>query len=70
MRRYFFHVVNSHKATYQDKLGRRLIDVEHAKRHAAGIAKELDEEHGWDEHFVVIFDEEGNEIGRLPIGAA
>ena len=70
MRRYFLHVVNSHRATFQDKLGRPLIGVEHAKRHVASLAKELDEEPGWDGQFVVITDDQGNEIGRGSIRAA
>jgi Domain of unknown function (DUF6894) len=65
VRRCFFHVMNSHRATFQDKLGRPLIDVEHAKRHAAALAKELDEEPGgWDGHFVVITDDWPDTHGR------
>ena len=69
MPRYFFHVRNGHKTTYQDDVGRRLDDVQQAKIHADFVAEEFASDAGWAGYSVVIVDDHGNEIGSIEIGA-
>jgi hypothetical protein len=46
---------------------RRFIDVDKAKTRAIDIAKDLAQEEGWDEYWVVITDQNGAEIARMPV---
>ena len=63
MESYFVHVCDGR--TF--KLRRRFIDVDKAKTRAIDIAKDLAQEEGWDEYWVVITDQNGAEIARMPV---
>jgi hypothetical protein len=66
MARYFFHVSDSD--TFKDVVGRRFSDPEDAKAHAAVVAKELAQDNiNWRGYSVVVTDEHGTEIARVPI---
>ena len=70
MTRYFFHVSNS--PTFTDKagkdpIGQQFPDPEHTKAHATRIAREIAQDDDWDGYSVVVVDEHGNEIARVPI---
>ena len=68
MAQFFFHVRNG-KTTLKDEGGEELADAAEAMAKAAVIAKELaDDDHQWCGHSVVVADEHGREIGRVPIG--
>jgi hypothetical protein len=70
MVRYFFHVSNGNDFNDQvgkDEVGYRFSDPEDAKAHAAVVARELAEDDDWDGYRVLVIDEHGNEIARVPI---
>ena len=65
MPRYFFHLTNG--KTFKDDLGELLLGIAEAMAHAADIAKDLGEDAGWHSYSVVVEDEQGMEIGRVPV---
>jgi len=65
MPRYFFHVSNGR--TFKDDWGEHYLATADAMAHAAKIAKELAEDGGWGGYLVVVEDEHGAEIGRVPV---
>ncbi len=65
--RYFFHVKNHGKVCH-DGVGRRFININNAKSHAAVIANEFAiEAENYEGYSVCAVDENGNEIARVPI---
>lgn len=64
--RYFFHVVGSGK-TYGDETGEEFADRESAMAHAARIARELAADDSVDGLWISVADEDGKEVGTLPI---
>lgn len=64
MPRYFFHVSNCD--TYKDEVGRRFSGPDDAKAHAAVVARELAQDDDWNDYSVVVIDEHGTEIARVP----
>ena len=71
MTRYFFHVSNTHETFTgvegKDPVGQAFSRPKDAKAHAARIAREIAQDDGWDGYAVVVVDERGNEIARVPI---
>jgi len=67
VRRCFFHVMNSHKAN-EDRRSRLLLDVEHATRRAAAVAKELDVNTAGMGISCLSRDDEGTEMWSVLIG--
>ena len=65
--RYFFHVTGD-SSRLQDEVGRTCSGAEHAKAHAAVVADELAQGAGWKGFSVLVLDENGSEVARLPIG--
>jgi CRP/FNR family cyclic AMP-dependent transcriptional regulator len=65
--RYFFHVTGD-ASRLQDEVGRSCSGAEDAKAHAAVVADELAEDAGWEGFSVLVLDENGSEVARLPIG--
>jgi|307.fasta_scaffold671125_1 hypothetical protein len=66
MVRYFFHVF-CESDVHMDENGQDFSDLKGAKARAAKIAKELAED-GYCVGSVCIFDENGNQLDRVPIG--
>lgn len=65
--RYFFHVKSAYK-TYKDEVGRRFLDVNNARAHAAVIAAELAiEAQNFEGFAVCLVDAHGKEVARVPI---
>ena len=65
--RYFFHIVGNSKL-FPDELGRDLLTLESAKRHAKVLAEELRK--GGDfcgSCFVRVVDEQGNALFECPV---
>jgi hypothetical protein len=70
MARYFFRVSNKHTFKFfKDEAGLRFADPEAAKAHAAIVANELaqDDDWGLEGYSVVVTDEHGTEIARVPV---
>jgi uncharacterized protein DUF6894 len=70
MTRYFFHVSNCHTFTDEagkDPIGQQFSNPENAEAHATRIAREIAQDDDWDGYSVVVVDEHGNEIARVPI---
>ena len=70
MAHYFFHVGNGDTLTDQvgrDEVGERFSDPQNAKAYAGVVARELAEDDDWNGYAVVVVDEHGNEIARVPI---
>jgi hypothetical protein len=65
MPRYFFHIANG--KTFKDDLGELFVSTVEAMAHAADIAKALGEDAGRRACSVVVEDENGIEIGRVPV---
>ena len=65
MARYFFHV--SDWDFYRDEVGRRFSDPEDAKAHAAVVARELAQDQNGEAYSVIVVDENGDEIARVPV---
>jgi hypothetical protein len=65
MPRYFFHIANG--KTFKDDLGELFLGIAEAIAHAEDIAKALGEDAGWRGCSVVVEDENGAEIGRVPV---
>jgi hypothetical protein len=65
MTRYFFHV--SDWDFYRDEVGRRFPSVEDAKAHAAVVADELAQDANGEGYSVIVVDEQGTEIARVPV---
>jgi len=63
--RYFFHVMSGDKA-YKDEVGRDFASAGGARAHAGVVASELAEE-DWSGFSVVVVDDHGHEIARVPI---
>ena len=69
MARFYFNVGDGKMVVLKDDTGDCLADIEEAMAQAAVIAKELaEDDHQWRGHSVVVVDEHGMEIGRVPIG--
>ena len=51
----------------KDPIGQQFSDPERAKAHATRIAREIAQDDDWDGYSVVVVDEHGNEIARVPI---
>jgi len=64
--RYFFHVFRD-DSIFKDEIGRSFSDVEDATAYAMVVASELTKDAGWEGFSVLIVDEIGNEVARLPI---
>jgi hypothetical protein len=64
--RYFFHILRN-DSIFKDEAGQIFSGVEGAKAHASVIARELAEDTGWEGFSVLIVDEIGTEVARLPI---
>jgi hypothetical protein len=67
--RYFFHVRNTHHA-YDDLRGETLSGVDEARIQAAIIASEIAQDADWIGFSVLVTDERGAEIVRLPVADA
>ncbi len=67
MVRYFFHVTGD-ASRLQDYAGRSCSSVKDAKDHAADVASGLAEDAVGEGFSVLIMDEDGSEVARLPIG--
>jgi hypothetical protein len=65
-RRFYFHVDNSIR--YPDKTGSVFSSPDDAKAHAFVLARELAQDEGWHESFVLVTDDRGQEIIRVKIG--
>jgi hypothetical protein len=63
--RYYFNVRNDD--IYPDENGTCLSGVEEANAYGLRVAHELAEEGTWDGCTIVITDESGNEIARIPV---
>jgi hypothetical protein len=69
MARFYFNVGDGKTVVLKDDTGDSHADIDEAMAQAAVIARELGEdEHQWRGHSVVVVDEDGMEIGRVPIG--
>jgi hypothetical protein len=66
MPRFFFHVMNG--STFKDEVGTDYPSLEAARAHAARIASDLWEDRDYDGFAVMVTDEHGNEVARVPIG--
>jgi hypothetical protein len=66
--RYYFQICNHD--TYSDKIGQSFPNAEGVKAHAARLAKEIAGDEDWDNHWVVVTDEDEKEVVRVPISAA
>lgn len=66
--RYFFHVTGSDRV-YSDETGEAFADRESATAHAARIARELAEDERMDAISILVTDENGNDIGTVPIAS-
>ena len=70
MRRYYFHIVDGSEL-FPDELGRGLLTLESAKRHAKVLVEELRK--GGDFHessLVRVVDEHGNTVFECPVSRA
>ena len=50
-----------------DPIGQQFPNPENAKAHASRIAREIAQDEDWDGYSVVVVDEHGNEIARVPV---
>ena len=66
MARYFVHIRDG-DAVFKDEVGRRFSDPEDAKALAAIVARGLAQDEAWAGYFVIIVDEHGTEIARVPV---
>ena len=64
--RYFFHILRN-DSIFKDEVGQIFSAVEDAKAQALVVARELAQDTGWEGFAVLIEDETGTEIARLPI---
>ena len=62
--RYFFHTVGP---SYEDDNGSRFAQEKDAVAHATVIASQLADDDGFAGYSILVVDEEGNEIARIPI---
>jgi Domain of unknown function (DUF6894) len=68
MARFFFHVKNGR--TFKDEQGMDCSSLKVARAVAARIASDLSKDRNYEAFAVVVTDERGNEIARVPIGEA
>jgi hypothetical protein len=68
MARFFFHITNG--ITFKDEVGEDYSSLEEAMAEAAKIATDLAEDRVYDRYAVLVTDEHGNEVARVPIGKA
>jgi hypothetical protein len=66
--RYFFHV-SAPGHFYADNGGQDFADPASAMNHGEKIAKELAAESGMNGFWISVVDENGNELGKVPITA-
>ena len=64
--RYFFHVLGD-RCTYRDDHGEILPTVAAAKVHANVLAGEIAQDDDWTGYSVLVEDESGREIARVPV---
>ena len=67
MARFFFHVTKGN-ARIDDDDGDDCSSLEDAESLASRIASDLSTERDYDGFIVVVVDEQGNEVARVPIG--
>ena len=65
--RYFFHVGNHTRNVYPDESGTKFEFRRSAELYALVVASELAEDVDWDGFYVLVIDEHGKEIVRVPI---
>jgi hypothetical protein len=65
--RYFVHIASGGRV-FRDEAGRNFSAVDDVLVHAAVVARELADDAGWEGFSVLVLDESGNQIARLPIG--
>jgi hypothetical protein len=63
--RYFFHAIGQRRV-FNDDEGEEFADEADALAHAAVIAREIAEDDSVDVLMIVVVDEDGNEVGRVP----
>lgn len=68
MARFFFHVSNG--STFKDEVGEVYPGLDAASAHAAKIASDLSKDGDYKGFAVVVIDEQGQEVARVPIGGA
>jgi hypothetical protein len=68
MARFFFHITNG--IPFKDEVGEDYSSLEEAMAEAAKIATDLAEDRVYDRYAVLVTDEHGNEVARVPIGKA
>ena len=66
--RYFFHAANGDDL-YADETGQECADAESAVAHAATIAGQLAEDDDMDGFWISVTDEDGKEIGKVPVAS-
>ena len=64
--RYYFYVTNGER-TFKDEDGRAFASSADAEAHAVIVATELAATEGWQGFSVVVENEEGHEVARVPI---
>ena len=69
MAQFFFHLGNGKMIVLKDDTGDQHADAADAMDQASVIAWELAEDGDqWRGHSIVVVDERGTEVGRVPIG--
>jgi hypothetical protein len=69
MAQFYFDVGNGKMVVLKDDTGDYHADAAEAMAQAAVIARELaEDDHQWRGYSVVVVDEHGMEVGRVPIG--
>jgi hypothetical protein len=63
--RYYFHLRNGQR--YPDESGKVFSSTEAAIAHAALVASELTQDEGWEGFEIVVTDQQGNVITRVPV---
>jgi hypothetical protein len=66
MERYYFHVTDG-ELTFGDEVGRTFATPAAAEGHAVIIATELASDEGWKGFSVVVTNQTGHEVARVPI---
>jgi hypothetical protein len=64
-KRFYFHVSNG--KCYSDEHGTVFANAEEAIANATTIAGELGEDRGWSGFAIIVTDEDGDEIARIPV---
>jgi hypothetical protein len=66
MDRYYFHITDGER-TFADEVGRTFATPAAAEGHAAIIATELANDEGSEGFSVVVKNQDGHEVARMPI---